>query len=161
MKDRKNEKIIKSSNLYSNDINEKNLIKKIKNDNYGFLGYNSKTFLNRKLSINFNEKIILKEIILTDFVINEIIKLKIEFISLSKLIKFQIMPAKFDDFIISISKGCLPSFYQINKKDDLERMKNKIIQNDYENKFGSEIENENENENARTFSPLNNDRNKN
>ena len=46
MKDRKNEKIIKSSNLYSNDINEKNLIKKIKNDNYGFLGYNSKTFLN-------------------------------------------------------------------------------------------------------------------
>ena len=56
MKDRKNEKIIISSNLTSNDINEKNLIKKMKNDNYGFLSYNSETFFNRKLSINFNEK---------------------------------------------------------------------------------------------------------
>ena len=44
MKDRKNEKIIISSNLTSSDINEKNLIKKIKNNIYGFLSYNSKTF---------------------------------------------------------------------------------------------------------------------
>ena len=40
MKDKKNEKIIKSSNLTLIDINEKNLIKKIKNNNYGFLSYN-------------------------------------------------------------------------------------------------------------------------
>ena len=126
----KSEKITKYNNSNLNPMDEKVLIKRItKNHNNGFLSYHPEIFLQRKLQINFNEKIILNEIILTDFLRNETIKLKIEFISKTKFTKIEIFPSKSDNLILFFSEGCSSSF---QKFIDTENEKSNMIQNNYE-----------------------------
>ena len=152
-------KITKYNNSNLNPMDEKILIQKItKNYHNGFLSYNPEKFLQRKLQINFNEKIILNEIILMDFLKNEIIKLKIEFISATKFAKIEILSSKSDNFILFFSEGCSPSFH---KKFDTENKKSKIIQNNYEIKIENENENGNGIEIEKKTSQLNNEKKEN